>query len=89
MAPKIKPDLRPVLAIDIEESVYMNDHTYIPKAPMKDGRRNIWYGNAPIPYSIAGNIYAFMGPLLRRIKKSQIHERFLSEPLNLRAFGVH
>lgn len=70
MAQKVQS--RPALAVIIEEPLYINGHTYIPESPMEDGRRNIWYNNALIPYSITGTIYAFMGFLSRRVNKSQV-----------------
>lgn len=44
---------------------------------MEDGRRNLWYHASLIPYSITGNVHAFMGPLPRRIKKPHMLTNFL------------
>ncbi|KAI5387917.1 hypothetical protein KIW84_073857 [Lathyrus oleraceus] len=70
MDPRVQS--RPALAAVIREPLYVNDLTYILEPSMEDGRRNVWYNNALIPYSIASTIYAFMGPIPRCIEKPQI-----------------
>lgn len=72
----LKIQLCPTLAADIEEPVFINDRTYILEPPMEDGKRNVWYGNTLIPYSIGGTIYDFMGSHPRCIKKPQVPRDF-------------
>lgn len=79
MAPKFQP--HPPFAVVIDEPLFLNDCTYIPKPSMEDGRRKIWYCAYLISYSVAGIAHAFMGPLPGRIKKTQILKDFFPTSL--------
>lgn len=63
-------------AVDISSPILEENHTYVPKPPMEEEKRKIWYSQVLIPYSIACNTCAFMGTLRRHIRKPRLLEHF-------------
>lgn len=63
-------------AANIPCHILKHDHTYVPEPLNEEEKRDIWYSQVLIPYSIIGNTYAFMGPLPKHNKKPRIWEHF-------------
>lgn len=78
MAPKSTFKLTPraLIAAAIDKPLFIDDHACVPEPPIEDRIINIWYSDAPIPYSILGTIFAFMGPFPRCVKKPYIMKYF-------------
>lgn len=56
--------------------LYINDRTYVPKAPMEDERMKLWYRSTFISYVLVGKVDDFIGPSPQYIKKPQVLQDF-------------
>lgn len=77
MALDCSSSIRTRHAIQIDRLILVDHQTYILEPPLMKTTRRLWYSGAFIPYSIADNIFAFMGPLPRLVKKPDFLEKIL------------
>lgn len=50
---------------DLEGPILINNRSYVPEPPMDKEKTVIWASHVLIPFSLKGNIHAFLGPLPR------------------------
>lgn len=62
-------------SVQIDRPTLVGNQTYVPKPPLMEITRSLWYCNALISYSIAGTELALMGRLPRFIRKSDFLDK--------------
>lgn len=63
-------------AATLKSLILKDDRTYIPKPPMQEEKSTVWFSQILIPYSLYGNVHAFMSPLPQPNKKLHNSENF-------------
>lgn len=63
MTPNRSGSHRTPFSVHIDGPILDGNHTYVPKPPLIEITRRLWYSDPLVPYSIADTVLAFMGHL--------------------------